>query len=336
MNSKFKIRTDKGFAIAFFVLSIPVLIGFCCYVIDRAQVYNYTTRVKSAVDLATLAGVSQLNGTSSISTAKSTALQYLNNNLALTIPNFTNLSSSDPNLSIQAGIYDSATMTFTWDELSSNVNSIKVTYTYSLMTSFSGYFMIDNIDIAGSSTAAKQIASNMQPGTGFPLAIDNTTLATALSNSNMIDLYASGSMDNSYWTDYTGSNPSTTDIRNVLNYFQTGMGTSPPGIAINDSYRVNDGGMGGVFNDLDPSVLVGMTYIFSVVTLTSSNTARADGFIAATITQIVNSMGSKYISVTFQPGYIDNTFGGLQVGSTATNVSSGNQSLLANAYGIVL
>jgi hypothetical protein len=329
-----KLRKQNGIAAAFLAVIFVIAMGFMGYSIDMAQTYSLASKVKTAIDLASLASISQLDGTSSIPTVKNTAVSYLNSNLSMTIPGFTNLTTASSDLSLQVGIYDSSTMTFTWDELSSSVNAIRISYTHTYTPLVLSYFMISAVPVTGTSGASKQIAGYMAPGTGFPLTIDTSTLATALASSNMIDLYASGSMDNSYWTDYTGSNPSTTDIRNVLDYFQEGSGTIPPGVGINDTFRVNDGGMGGAFNDLDSSVLVGMTYVFPVVTLTSSTTGRADGFIAATITGIVNSMGSKYISITIDPNYVDNTFGGLQVGTNATNVSSGNQSLLANAYGL--
>ena len=192
--------------------------------------------------------------------------------------------------------------------------------------------MISNAPLTESSTGAKQPAGCASPGTGFPIVIDTSALSTAAQNNNMIDLTIMG---NSYWTQFTNINPSTTDIDNIINYFQSGKGTSPSGINVNDNIRINDGNMNAVFMDLNPAVLVGMSYVFSVVTVNSSTNATANAFVSATINNIVSSMGQQYITITIAPGNIDNTFGGLQICSMPANVSSSNQPLLATAFGIV-
>ena len=105
---------------------------------------------------------------------------------------------------------------------------------------------------------------------------------------------------------------------------------------MNDSFSINDGGMGGVFSNLNPDILVTMTYLFTVIEDMASITAMAQGFVAGTINSIVNSMGSRYIGITIVPGYIDNTFGGGSIGPGAGSVGSSEKSLLTNAFGLVL
>ena len=317
----------------FVAILLTVVISLGAMVIDLSNGYSLKTRIKNAIDQSTLAGTSQLAGPATVSNAKNLALQYLTDNLTKTIPSFSSLSLNSTGLSIKAGLYDFTNMTFTWDEVSPNVNSIMVSYTYNSMTFFSNIFMVSSINVGDGATAAKQPAAKALPGSGFPLVIYTTALDGAVNN--MITLYSASGMDNSYWTDYTNNNASTTDIKNVVDYFQTGMGTMPPGITVNDTFRVNDGGMGGVFMNLDPNILVGMSYLFSLVTPGANSQVKADGFIGATINSIVDSMGTKSIAITITPGFIDNTFGGLQLNSVMTNVSQNNQSLLADAYGLV-
>lgn len=329
------LRNQRGTIIPLVVILLPVLLAMGAFVIDLSQAYANQTRIKNAVDLASIAGISQLNGPASVSNAKNIALQYLNNNLTVTIPSFMSLSLGSAGLTIQVGIYDFSTMNFTVDEANAAVNALMISYSYESMNILAPIFMVTSSQLTGTSTVAKQIAAKLQPGSGFPLVIYNTALDTAQMNGNMVNLYSGTMTDNSLWTDFTTTNPSATDINNVLDYFQTGMGTSPPGITVNDCFNVNDGDMGSVFMNIDPNVLVGMTYIFPVVTPTNNGQVKADGFVAGIINEIVDSMGQKYVGITIQPGYVDNTYGGLQIGSGMVNVDSNNQSLLSNSYGLV-
>ena len=332
-------RSNKGTIVAFLALMLPVVLGMGALVTDLSMKYENKTKVKNAIDFATLAGISQLTSQANVSNAKQTALTYLNNNLTMSLPSFSPLSLNSTGLSIQAGVYDFNNMSFTLNEQSPNVNALKISYTYNSSTFLSRIFMITNSTLTENSTVAKQVAAHAQPGSGFPMVIYNSVLDDARQNNNMVNLYSAGNMDNSFWTDFTDSNPSTTDIRNVLDYFQTGMGTQPPAISVDDPFRVNDGGMGGIFMNMNPNVLVGMTFVFPVVTPTHEyidhKLVKADGFVSGTIDSIVDSMGQKYIGITIQPGYIDNTFGGLQIGSGVTNLSSSNQALSSSAFGIV-
>lgn len=328
------IRNQRGIALAFVALTATLVLGLSSYVVDLAMAYSYKTRVKNATDLATLAAVSQIQGTSSISTAKDTALTYLNNNLLSTIPGFTATSLGDSNLNIQCGTFDSQSRTFTWDESDPDVNAIMVSYTYNVMSFFGPVLMLGDIPVSGSALASKQPAGYLAPGSGFPLSLYSSALDTALSSSYMVDLYSAGTMDNSFWTDYTASNPSTNDLAGLVDYLQYMIGDPPPAITVNDSFAINDGGMGAIFMDLDPAVLVGMTYLFTVIEDGASNSAMAQGFVGATIDNIVDSMGDKYISVTIIPGYVDNQFGGSSVGG-GSNISSGGSSLLADSFTLV-
>ena len=329
------LRNKKGTIIPLFVVLLTVIIGFGALVADLSQSYSLKARVKSAVDEATLAGISQLVGPATVSDVKNLALQYLNNNLTMTIPSFNSLSLNSEGLSIQAGIYDFNNMTFTWDEVSSNVNALMISYSYNSKVYFGNIFMIGSVQVADKATAAKQPATKALPRTGFPLVINSAALSTVINN--MVDLYSATSADNSLWTDYTNNNPSTTDIKKVLDYFQLGAGVTPPQINVSDTiFATNDGGMAGIFMSLDSNVLVGMTYLLPVVTpVAMTNQVTADGFVGATINAIVDSMGSRYVTITIIPGFVDNTFGGLGFGSSMTTVSSANQSFLANAYGLV-
>ena len=328
-------RAEQGVVLPFFALFLIAALGMGALVIDIGSGYSVKTKIQNAVDLSVLAGSSQINSGSSVTTVKNTALNYLNNNLSSAIPSFQTLSLTSPGVSIQVGTYDTSTMTFVVNEAIPPANAIKVSYTHMLSTFFAPIFMIDTFDVGEDAIAVKKPAGYMAPGTGFPLAIYSSALTTALSNNNMVNLYSSGMSDNSYWTDFTSSNPSTTDIRNVLDYFQYGTGTKPPAVTVNDSFAINDGGMGGIFMNLEPSILEGMTYLFSVVEDMASMTAMAQGFVGATIDDIVDSMGERYVSITIIPGFVDNTFGGLGIASgPGSDISSENQALLANSYGL--
>ena len=326
------LRNNKGMVVALLVLMIPVVVGMAGYVTDLSIQYLNRTRIENAVDFSALAGISQLTSQANVNNAKQTALNYLNNNLSTSLPSFSSLSLNSEGLSIQAGVYDFMNLSFTVDEQNSNVNALKISYTYNSPTFLSRIFMISSATLTKSSTAAKQPAGCASPGTGFPIVIDVSSLSTAAQNNNMLDLSI---MNQSYWTQFTNSNPSATDVNNIINYFQSGNGTSPSGVNVNDNIRINDGNMNSVFMTLDPNILVGMDYLFSVVTINSSTNATVNAFVSGTINQIVSSMGNQYITITIMPGNIDNTFGGLQICSGQSNVSSSNQSLLANAFGIV-
>ena len=222
------LRNNKGIALAIIALLLTVIMGLGAIVVDLAQAYTLKTKIKNAIDSAVLAGVSQLASQSDVTSAKNKALEFLNSNLTTTIPSFTALTLNSTGLSVQTGVYDSSTMAFTASDTDSNVNAVMVSYTYNTSTILAKIFNVSTLDIGDKATAAKQYAGYIAPGGAFPIVIYTSALTTALSNSNMVDLYTGGSSDNSYWTDFTSSNPSTTDIRNVLDYFQSGTGTKPP------------------------------------------------------------------------------------------------------------
>lgn len=326
------LRDNKGIALPFFALMLIASLGLGSMVIDVGQGYALKTRVQNAIDTSTLAGISQLNSDSSVTTVKNTALTYLNNNLSSTIPSFQSLNLDSSNLAIQVGVYDSSTMTFTVNEQVSVANALRISYTYTADTFLAPIFMINNIQITNHAIAAKQIAGYIAPGSGFPLTLYASALTTALANSNMVDLYSGGNMDNSFWTDFTDSNPSTTNLRDVADYFQYGTGTKPPAVTVNDDFAINDGNMGAIFMNLEPSILEGMTFIFPIIEDGATGTAMAQGFVAGTIDEIVDSMGSRYISITIIPKQIDNTFGGAGVGPGVGSVGASEQALLANSY----
>ncbi|MBI2995129.1 MAG: hypothetical protein HYY52_00255 [Candidatus Melainabacteria bacterium] len=328
-------RNKHGMVIPFFALLLIAVLGLGAITIDLSNFYTKKTNVKSAIDLSVLAGISQLVTNQNISGAKNVTLNYLNNNLTKTIPNFVSLTLDNNDLSIQVGVYDFNNMTFTWDENHPSPNAIMVSYTYKAKTFLGMIFNINEVQIYDKATVAKRAAGKALAGSGFPFVIDSSVLPSAINNGNMLRLYTGSDIDNAHWTDYTNSNPSTTDIKNVIDYFQSGIGTKPPGVTVNDTFNVNDGGMGAVIMDMDPNILVGMTYLFPLVSSTDmASEVMTDGFLGAEINAIVDSMGQKYIDITITPSYVDNTFGGLQVGG-GTNISSDYQSLLAQAFGLV-
>lgn len=326
------IRNNKGIVAAFLVLMIPVVLGMAGYVTDLSIQYLNRTNVENAVDFSALAGISQLANQSNVSNAKQATLNYLNNNLTASLPSFSALSLNSQGLSIQVGIYDFMNMSFTFDEQSPNVNALKISYTYNSPMFLSQIFMISNVNITESAIAAKQPAGCASAGTGFPIVIDVSYLDTAAQNNNMLDLSI---MNQNYWTQFNNVNPNTTDVNNIINHFQSGNGTSPPGVKVNDNIAINDGNMNAVFMTLDPAIVVGMNYIFPIVTINSNSDATINAFVSATINQLASSMGQEYITITIVPGNIDNTFGGLQTCSGVANVSADNQSLLAQSFGIV-
>ncbi len=328
-------RNDKAIALPFFALVAIVILGLGAMVIDVAQEYALKTRIQNALDASVLAGASQLKNGSSISTIKNLALNYLNNNLTMTLPSFQSLALDSPGLLIEVGVYDPSTMTFTQNESLSVANSLRASFTYSAKTFLAGIFMINSIQISDDAVVARQIAGYAPPGTSFPLTINSSELTNALTNENMIDLYQSGTGENSYWTVFTNNSPSNTDVNNILDYFQYGTGTKPSTVSVSDSFVINNGAMSGIYNNLEKANFENMTFVFAVVTPNMSNIVVANGFVGAVINNIENSMGDQHITITVDPNYIDNTYGGLGVGNGPGNIGMPEQSLLANAYGLV-
>ena len=118
-------RNNKGIALAFIALLLTVIIGLGAIVVDLAQAYTLKTKIKNAIDSAVLAGISQLTSQSDVTSAKNKALELLNTNLTSTISPFTALTLGSSDLSIQTGVYDSSTMTFTESDTDANVNAVK-------------------------------------------------------------------------------------------------------------------------------------------------------------------------------------------------------------------
>jgi hypothetical protein len=312
-------------------------LGLASFVGDIAIGYSIQSRIKAAIDMASLAGISQIVSTSDVTDAKNEALTYLNSNLSNNIPNYSPITLSDSNLTIQVGVYDYTTMVFTWDELSPDINSIMISYTYPIMTVFASVFMVDSIQTSGTSIAAKRDAGYMAPGTGFPLAIDVSALEDAIANGNMLSLYQSGADTNSYLTAFD-DNADANDIRDLVEYFQYGTGTPSVELYVGDEFAINNGSISSVYMDLDLSALTGKTFMFPIVSLETdmfSQMITAEGFIGANVTEFfdLDGMGDNYVTIEIIPGYIDNNYGGSKVG--ISTISSGGADLLAQSFTLV-
>src|SRR3989338_2666283 len=104
-------RNKQGTAILYLVILLIPLLGLASLIIDSAEGYSLKSKIKNAVDFSALAGISQLR--ESTNNAKNTALEYLNDNLSLTIPNFQRLTIDSNGILIELGTYNFSLMTFT-------------------------------------------------------------------------------------------------------------------------------------------------------------------------------------------------------------------------------
>lgn len=331
-------RNLHGSIVPFVALILVTLLALGALAIDISNSYSAQTKVKNALDLAALAGISQLNGPQTVSLARSTALQYINDNLSMNLPSFETLVIPNNNLSIQLGVYDFTNMTFTWDELNTNVNSIMISFNYNVMTFLATVLSRENVLVGDNTIAAKQPAGELAPGGGFPLVIDSAALSQARANNNMVNLEQTGNNSNSYFTSFSNQNANANDIRDILSYLtDPTSGTRPPGISVNNGFdvNVNNGQLGSVYMDLNSVSFEGMTFVAPVGSLTNNNEARVDAFVGVTINDVYQDMGDWYIDITILPGYIDNTWSGFTIGSGIQNINNNDTSLVANSFGLV-
>lgn len=329
-----KTRNNNAVVLALIALLLPVVLGYAAYVTDLSKAYTVQTRIKDAVDFSALAGISQLESSSSLSTAKNAALNYLNSNLSQTLPGFMTLSLSSSDLQIQGGVYDFSTRAFTYDELSSSINAIKVSYTYTVETNFATWFMLNNITSTSRATAAKQYAGSMPPGTGFPLVIKAPDFCSDVSGNTIT--FDNGMTGNTWWTafDQMGG---TSSVLDILWWWQLNMtdGTQPQGLTVGDEFFKHLGADNNVWVNIDPVSLTGGTYIFPVGTDVGGNMIRVDGFVGGTINNI--NPTAQTITITLIPGYINNLYGGTRV-SSGTNdgaICAGGEQFLAYGYTLV-
>src|SRR3989338_9735283 len=108
-------RNIKGSIIPLIAAMLTSILGIGALTLDSSNGYLTNAKIKNALDLSVLAGISQLISQEDVSSAKNTALNYLNLNLSMSINSFSNLTLENLNLSIQAGIYNFSNMTFTQD-----------------------------------------------------------------------------------------------------------------------------------------------------------------------------------------------------------------------------
>ena len=329
-------RNKNGVAIAFFAVLTIVVIGLAALVVDISQLYSVKTRIKSALDQSVLAGISQLVNQSNISDAKNLALQYLNENLTMTFPSFNPLSLDSSNLSIQVGVYDLTNMIFNWNESSPNVNAIMISYTYKTMTIFGGFLGVNELVVSDSSVSVKQIAGRMPSGGGFPLAIERSVLPQARTNANMIDLVQSGTT-NSFFTAFSSSNASTSDIKNILEYFkEQTLGVTPPSLAVGEEFQINNGNLTSVYMTLSDPIYIGKTFLSPIVKSNQNfiNIVKVEGFIGFTINNIYMAGNDYHIAGTIIPNYVDNKWSGLIIGAGPGDIPKEDQSLLAVSYAL--
>lgn len=328
-------RNKKGIALALVALLIPVILAYGAYVVDLSQAYAVNSRIRNAVDLASLAGISQLQDEDNVSDAKNTALSVLNSNLSQTVMGFTALTLSSSSLTLQVGIYDFNGRTFTWDEASSSVNALKIAYSYNSMTNFTPSFITSSIMLTGNAIAAKQPAGYMPPGTGFPLVIGANSMALCSAMTSMITLDQAMS-SNSWWTAFD-SMGGTSQVLDILWYWMygSGSGTQPSGLTVGEEFTRHLGSNANIYSNINPSLLEGNTYIFPVGTDTGGNMIRTDAFVGATVDDV--DVVNEEIDITIIPGYIVNTYGGAKVSNSSNNsaICSSGGSYLSYAYTLV-
>jgi len=331
-------RNIKGTIVPLIAMMLASILGIGALVLDSSNAYLNNGRIKNALDLSVLAGVSQLINEQDVSTAKNTALNYLNLNLSMSINSFSNLTLGSENLSIQAGIYNFSNMTFTQDELNPAVNSLMISLAYDSPTLLTNVFMVSTVRISDSTIAVKRAAGQLGAGGGLPIFISSMALTDARLNNNMVNLtQREGEGENSYFTAFSDQNSNANDIRQILSYLEDPTtGTQPPRITVSDRYsiQVNNGQLGSVYMALDSAAFEGMTFVAPVGTLTGNNEGRIDGFVGVRIDDVYQSMGDWGISITIIPGYIDNSRG-LAINSGPQNIDQNNQNLLATSFGLV-
>ncbi len=335
-------RKNKGSVLPLTALLIAALVAMGGLAIDMSYAYLNQTKIKNAVDLAALAGVSQLINQSNTQVAKDTALQYLNDNLTMSLPSFLPLTIGNPALSIQIGFYDTINMAFITeqdddDSNNNNINAIRVSYTYNSSTFLAPIFMAFNVQTSDRATAIKQVAGRMAAGGGFPLALQSSLLPSARQNNNMIDLVQSGTA-NSFFTAFMDSTASASDINQIIDYFinQT-SGASPPSLTVGQSFQINNGALASVYMSLDLTNFVGMTFVSPIVTVDDgfSSMVTVQGFVGYTINDIYMIGNDYHIAATIIPGYIDNRWSGLTIQSGPGSIPPADQPLLANSYGLI-
>ena len=333
-----KKRNQQGFTIAFFALLLVAILGLGSLVLDLGQSYSIRARIKNAVDFSSIAGVSQLISSTDANSAKNIALQYLNDNLSMLLPSFNTLTLNNSDVSVQLGVYNFSTMAFTQDEANPSANAIKVSYTYRMSPFLATAFMIDNIQISESATAAKQIAGNVAAGGGFPLALDSSLLSVAKNNDYMVDLVQTGAA-NSYFTSFNSNSASASDVKSIIDYFQNQVtGISPPELMVGDDFQINNGTLTAVYMTLDSTYFEGKTFVTPIITLDQgfTNMVTVQAFIGLTIDDVYKIGNDYHISATVIPKYIDNMWSGLTVGAGPGNISVQDQSLLATSFGLVI
>ena len=331
-------RNERGFAIAFFAVLLMAILGLGSLVLDLGQSYSIRARIKNAVDFSSIAGVSQLVSLEDIANAKNISLQYLNNNLSSLLPSFNTLTLDEPDVSIQAGVYNFSAMTFIQDEANPSTNAIRVSYTYRTVPLLAIIFMVDNIQVSESATAAKQIAGSIAPGGGFPLALESSLLSVARNNNYMVDLIQSGDA-NSYFTSFNQNSASANDVKDIIDYFQNqSTGVSSPGLTVGQSFQISNGTLISVYMTLDSTYFEGKTFVTPIITLDQNftNTATVQAFVGLTIDDVYKVGNDYHISATVIPKYIDNMWSGLTVGAGPGNISIEDQSLLATSFGLVI
>lgn len=335
LNSK---RNKKGIIFTLVAVLLVALLGFGSLVGDFALAYATKSRVKTAVDMAALAGISQLEDSSSVTSAKNTALDFLNNNLSETINGFMDLSLSDTSLQIKVGVFDEESRTFTWDESDSDINSISISYTLPAMTIFGNIYMIESIPVSGYVIASKQVAGSAAPNTVFPIAISDSVLSSVHGMSYSVNLYQSGGSTNSYFTSYDG-NAMPAEILDQFNFWgleSYNAYAPPPALSTGDTVKYYNGSDVNIYYNIPhASNFEGMTYIFPVVTNTDGTNLQVEGFVGGEITDV--DIINKRITITVKPGHIDNDHSGLKVGQGADeDIDPTYTYLLANSFGIVI
>lgn len=335
-------RNNLGIALAFFAIMITALLSLGALVMDISHGYSIKTKLKNAVDLAALAGTSELTeiNAANVMAAKNKALDYLNDNLTMTIPDFSALTLSSTGLTIETGVY--ASMTFTPSDTNPTINALKVSYSYTA-NPLLGY-VIMSFNVADTAIAAKQIAGTAGAGTSFPLAISTMVLTDAAMNVNH-EVTLTSDMADHYFTYYnTSGSYATSGTLNVTNIIfgyeylpSQSSATAPPAVAVGSMYDYETIDNSSFYNTLDSAIYEGKTFIVPIVS-TDASKVHIKAYVGFRLDSVVYDSGTMIYTVmgTIIPGYVDNTWGGLSIAMGVTDITDPDErALLVTATGLV-
>ncbi len=292
------LRRDDAVVAVVVAAFLATLVGLAGAAVDVGIWYATRAELQNAADAAALAAANTLitNNSNGVAVAQPSAALITAKNYALA-----NVAHGKGVIMLDsdfvAGFWDTATATITAQTGTdpANFNAVRVILrrdgvaNQPVATVFARIFGLNSVNVRVSSVAYVGYAGSTTPGqVDLPICI----WESAVTGGNCTDVvvFNDDNSQTAMWTEFSTQNANSSDIKPYVDGPDNG-GAATPAVNVGDQFRVTNGTLGGLFDELKARFQAEATggewrVLLPVIKDIGSNTAEVVGFVPFVISEV--------------------------------------------------